>query len=872
MSSEKLASCSGIGDDNDDDNEKNKEEKKEHGQKQEESDKEDDESEKSYETDDFVDALPEQEGTPHPTEDQLQDNDHSESIEETSEEDKEMSSDETVENEREPSVRALSGLLDHKLGVHEKESSVIHVEIEQLPPLPPSPIPPAVHDSAQEVGHDSVQEKAISRGASQSAQENKIPDRVQLIPEAEKDSLNNGPILDNPMSSSPERLEGDLSQTPPYEDNAGESAKNLRQTRSQMNDSAEPSPSSDRRIQRGDSSSSSSTGSSSLQTPSTDSGINNNGIAETEGIENSEIRENDGSPNLVIRTDSMQSLFKSIKLSPSMVSPPIDVGKNGDALFMKLEKEMKKSMRESAGRYLCKPSAQSNSRSAYRPPEKFITMEEVLGDQSPLDLSDSPKSMTDERREAFQTMSDEQKKTFRWLSVIEELVETEETYTRDLFILCTHFFKILQSVPFVTKEEQEQICRNGEDIARDQENFCEALKLAARRDKEGGSVKHIASCFIEWEAYFESYSDYSIGQDDAIATYNKLVESNDKFRDLNERLHFFHRISWGTNKLKFEDYLIMPFQRLFRYKLLLQTLEKATPTDLEGFELLSIAERIIHNVATRINDSKARLELEKKTEIFLTRLQADWCLPKRWFKHLGTCSLIGTLEMRYLPKQRSSKRVCCALFEHYVILARPKRSDTYESKHWFPIREFTVEDLPDIPTSVHFPWLLRSNSHVFEFSAVSEAEKDIWMTSMIDCIESAKEHYIMSRRDANKYLVEHLFVSSLDPRIKKIMTEEPHEIDLDTTNQPVHIPIPSGSASFSQSAIFNKPARNNHRLSIPNFSTMFYSSGDHAQSPSTARYLFGGTLTDKFANYKLKQFKTRCDAFDANFRDVYENS
>lgn len=183
--------------------------------------------------------------------------------------------------------------------------------------------------------------------------------------------------------------------------------------------------------------------------------------------------------------------------------------------------------------------------------------------------------------------------------------------------------------------------------------------------------------------------------------------------------------------------------------------------------------------------------MEKKTEIFLTRLQADWCLPKRWFKHLGTCSLIGTLEMRYLPKQRSSKRVCCALFEHYVILARPKRSDTYESKHWFPIREFTVEDLPDIPSkflmylslysitkkvlkkkaSVHFPWLLRSNSHIFEFSAVSEAEKDIWMTSMIDCIESAKEHYIMSRRDANKYLVEHLFVSSLDPRIKKIMTE-----------------------------------------------------------------------------------------------------
>lgn len=115
---------------------------------------------------------------------------------------------------------------------------------------------------------------------------------------------------------------------------------------------------------------------------------------------------------------------------------------------------------------------------------------------------------------------------------------------------------------------------------------------------------------------------------------------------------------------------------------------------------MSAAEEAVHAVAKKINDRMARVELEEKTEIFLSRLHADWSIPKQWYRHLGICRLIGTFDMRCLPKQKTFKRVCCALFKHYVILVKPKKPDVYEADQWFPIREFRIEDAIDIPCKV----------------------------------------------------------------------------------------------------------------------------------------------------------------------------
>lgn len=89
------------------------------------------------------------------------------------------------------------------------------------------------------------------------------------------------------------------------------------------------------------------------------------------------------------------------------------------------------------------------------------------------------------------------------------------------------------------------------------------------------------------------------------------------------------------------------------------------------------------------------MEAKRKTALFLSRLDSDWCLPKRWFNTLGVCNMIGTLEVRCLDDNKS-KRVGCALFNHYMIMAKAKKHKSYEPRHWFPLRKFDIENLPEV--------------------------------------------------------------------------------------------------------------------------------------------------------------------------------
>ncbi|KAI8355539.1 Dbl homology domain-containing protein [Blakeslea trispora] len=240
------------------------------------------------------------------------------------------------------------------------------------------------------------------------------------------------------------------------------------------------------------------------------------------------------------------------------------------------------------------------------------------------------------------------------------------------------------------------------DIYSFQEKFMEALTDAhgtEEEEKNGvyykGNLRNIAACFVEWAPKFEIYLDYCVRQDHAASVYNDLLQNNIEFSNLIERLHTFHRVSFGFSRLKFDDYMIIPFQRIFRYRLLLQTVTKATQKDSEEYELLSEAQNLIHTIASKINDEKSKMEAKRKTALFLSRLDSDWCLPKRWFSTLGVCSLIGTLEVRS-NLDNKPKRIGCALFDHYMIMAKAKRHNQYEPRYWFPLRKFDIENLPNV--------------------------------------------------------------------------------------------------------------------------------------------------------------------------------
>ncbi|GAN09270.1 hypothetical protein MAM1_0255c08795 [Mucor ambiguus] len=539
---------------------------------------------------------------------------------------------------------------------------------------------------------------------------------------------------------------------------------------------------------------------------------------------------------------------------------------------------------------------------------RFITMEEELesaedlfmsaDDQESIELNkphnmsmiDLTQQQRQETTKKNEIRSLEQRRSIKRLNAVKELMDTEETYSRDLGILCTHFLAIIKEASCITAEESDILVRNSMQILVFQEKFTEAL-IEAHGDEEEekngifykGNLKNIAQCFVEWAPKFEIYLDYCVRQDHAVTVYNELLQTNVEFANLIERLHTFHRVSFGFSRLKFDDYLIIPFQRIFRYRLLLQSITKATQKDSEEYEILSEAQNTIHCIASKINNEKSKMEAKRKTALFLSRLDSDWCLPKRWFSTLGVCTLIGTLEVRCKGDSKA-KRIGCALFNHYMIMAKAKKHKQYEPRYWFPLRKFEIENIPNSEGSITCSWLLRSDENTLELSAICELEKHIWMEALATAIKESKALY-SSSVDSNEYLLEQLFVSSFDQYAQPKQHLD-KAIDASSTynDTPVHFPMPNGSTSFSQSAIFNKPSKSSNRASHPVFSTQEFSvldlsnaSGIDAASPglrsqssiSDLREFFtNSVVSEKWTQRKFNQYHTRCKSVDTKFDDV----
>ncbi|KAI9312699.1 Dbl homology domain-containing protein [Dichotomocladium elegans] len=295
-------------------------------------------------------------------------------------------------------------------------------------------------------------------------------------------------------------------------------------------------------------------------------------------------------------------------------------------------------------------------------------------------------------------------------AAVNELLATEESYCRDLHILVNHFFAGIIDANCISDDAKQQLVRNGFSIFKFQSMFSAALlkssggshgvimsNVAAYHPYRDDRVISIARCFCEWGDKFDVYIDYCINHDKAVNLYKELTETNQSFAAVMNKLHQVTRASagGGNGRRMFDDYLIMPVQRLFKYKLILESILKTTQSDSPEYTSLSQALIIMHEVAVRLNTKKSHMEAERKTQLFMDRLVSDWAnaASKRFYGLLGPCLLIGTLDVRAIHDNAKIKRLGCALFNSYMIMVKAKRDDKYVPRHWFPLRTFHLEDI-----------------------------------------------------------------------------------------------------------------------------------------------------------------------------------
>lgn len=136
------------------------------------------------------------------------------------------------------------------------------------------------------------------------------------------------------------------------------------------------------------------------------------------------------------------------------------------------------------------------------------------------------------------------------------------------------------------------------------ETFLKGLESAS---SAGNGSFQIGKLFKEITPYMKAYSTYINNYDNAFEAVEKYEKGLPKFADFLEKVYAKKEV----NRFKIDSFLILPVQRIPRYKLLLVDLLKSTPNDhQEKKEIEKVLEEII-KIAAYVNEGKRKNENSK---------------------------------------------------------------------------------------------------------------------------------------------------------------------------------------------------------------------------------------------------------------------
>uniref|UniRef100_A0A8D0CPJ2 Dynamin-binding protein n=1 Tax=Sander lucioperca TaxID=283035 RepID=A0A8D0CPJ2_SANLU len=191
------------------------------------------------------------------------------------------------------------------------------------------------------------------------------------------------------------------------------------------------------------------------------------------------------------------------------------------------------------------------------------------------------------------------------LKVIEELLQTEKDYIKDLQMCVEEIVEPLQ------KKQVKNVDFDGLFG-----NISSVIDLSQRLYETLQDTDSIGNVFLGFKAELEEvYKIYCQNHDDAIS----LLESYEKDENIQrhvleclERLRAIYR-EWGkTNYINLGSFLIKPVQRVMRYPLLLMELLGATPESHHDRPQLTQALQAVKEINVNINEYKRRKDLVVK--------------------------------------------------------------------------------------------------------------------------------------------------------------------------------------------------------------------------------------------------------------------
>jgi FYVE/RhoGEF/PH domain-containing protein 5/6 len=186
----------------------------------------------------------------------------------------------------------------------------------------------------------------------------------------------------------------------------------------------------------------------------------------------------------------------------------------------------------------------------------------------------------------------------RRFEVLEEIVKTEQSYVNFLERLVKIFIlpiRALVGTPeqVLSADDIKVLFANVEIIY--QFNYELSAQLRTRMNNKRASFQ-LGDIFVKMTPYFKMYAEYLRNYDQSQALLLRLQAKHKDFKVFTEAQRAKHK-----EHMQLRDLLIMPVQRIPRYRLLLEELIKQTPPSNMDYQNIKEALQAIVEVADEVN-------------------------------------------------------------------------------------------------------------------------------------------------------------------------------------------------------------------------------------------------------------------------------
>lgn len=195
-------------------------------------------------------------------------------------------------------------------------------------------------------------------------------------------------------------------------------------------------------------------------------------------------------------------------------------------------------------------------------------------------------------------------------------MESLETLVR-LYITPLQESLARDNPPILSQTDLSTLFSNINVLAGLNRNFLR--DLSERLKSWDNATTQIGDIFLGFAPFFKMYTSYCGNHDTATEALKRIEKDNRKFRELIEA-----NLGRPENKgLSLASYLIMPIQRIPRYKLLLDELLRNTGESHPDYAGLVKSQELVSSVAKHVNDAMHATE-NRNT---ILRIQSEFTHP-----------------------------------------------------------------------------------------------------------------------------------------------------------------------------------------------------------------------------------------------------